>query len=136
MRDYDFEGEPFVVIEREEPGIGTLLLGVAIGAGIALLFAPRSGADTRRMIERRAQRTGSRMRRAAADVADNVTAQANQVRDRVAQRVGAARDTIRRGQDRVLDAVDAGRYAAAEARSELERRIAENKAARREANSL
>lgn len=136
MRDYDFEGEPFVVIEREEPGIGTLLLGVAIGAGIALLFAPRSGADTRRMIERRAQRTGSRMRQAAADVADNVTAQASQVRDRVAQRVGVARDTIRRGQDRVLDAVDAGRYAAAEARSELERRIAENKAARREANSL
>lgn len=136
MRDYDFEGEPFVVIEREEPGIGTLLLGVAIGAGIALLFAPRSGADTRRIIERRAHRTGSRMRQAAADVADNVTAQANQVRDRMAQRVGAARDTIRRGQDRVLDAVDAGRYAAAEARSELERRIAENKAARREANSL
>lgn len=136
MRDYDFEGEPFVVIEREEPGIGTLLLGVAIGAGITLLLAPRSGADTRRMIEQRARRTGNRMRDAATDVADDVTSRVNDVRDRVAERVSAARDAVRRGQDQVLDAVDAGRFAAGEARSELERKIAENKAARREANSL
>jgi gas vesicle protein len=136
MRDYDFEGEPFVVIEREEPGIGTLLLGVAIGAGIALLLAPRSGVDTRRMIGSRARRTSDRMRDAATGVANDVTSQVGQVRDRVAERVGAARDAVRRGQDHVLDAVDAGRFAAVEARSELERRIAENKAARREANSL
>lgn len=136
MRDYDFEGEPFVVIEREEAGIGTLLLGAAIGAGIALLLAPRSGADTRRMIGHQARHTGDRLREAAADVAENVTLQANNVRDRVSERVGAARDAVRRGQDQVLDAVDAGRFAAVEARSELERRIAENKAARREANSL
>ncbi len=136
MRDYDFEGEPFVVIEREEPGIGTLLLGVAIGAGVALLLAPRSGADTRRMIGHGARRSGARMRDAATGVADNVTGHVNDVRDRVAERVGAARDAVRRGQDHVLDAVDAGRFAAGEARSELERKLAENKAARREANSL
>jgi gas vesicle protein len=136
MRDYDFEGEPFVVIERDEPGIGTLLLGVAIGAGIALLFAPRSGADTRRVIGNQVRRAGERARDAATEVADSVTSQANEVRDRVAQRVGAARAAVRRGQDTVMDAVDAGRYAAGEARSDLERRIAENKAARREANSL
>ena len=136
MRDYDFEGEPFVVIEREEAGIGTLLLGVAIGAGLALLFAPRTGADTRRMIGSRARRAGDRVRDAASDVAGNVTSQINDVRDRVSERVGATRDAIRRGQDQVLDAVDAGRYAAAEARTELERKIAENKAARRDAHSL
>jgi len=132
----DFEREPFVVIERDEPGVGTLLLGVMIGAGLALLLAPRSGADTRRMIESRARRAGARVRNVATDVADNVTSQVNDVRDRVTQRVGAARRAVRRGQDQLLDAVDAGRYAASEARSDLERRIAENKAARREANSL
>ena len=136
MRDYDFEGEPFVVIEREEAGLGTLLLGAAIGAGIALLFAPRSGADTRRLIGTQARRTGDRVRETATGIADSVTAQVNDVRDRVAERVEATRDAVRRGQDHVLDAVDAGRFAAVEARSELERRIAENKAARREASSL
>ncbi|MDQ2891307.1 MAG: YtxH domain-containing protein [Gemmatimonadota bacterium] len=136
MRDYDFEGEPFVVIEREEAGVGTLLLGVAIGVGIALLVAPRSGVETRRLIGSSAKRTGDRLRDAAAGVADDVTAQVNDVRDRVAERVGAARAAVRRGQEHMLDAVDAGRYAAVEARSDLERKIAENKAARRGTNTL
>ena len=140
MRGYDFEGEPYVVIEREESGVGTLLLGVALGAGIALLLAPRSGLETRRMIGTRARNTGGRIRDAATDVANDVTDRVNEVRDRVTERVtervGAARDAVRRGQDHVLDAVDAGRYAAGEARLDLERKIAENKAARREANSL
>jgi len=132
----DFEREPFVVIERDEPGIGTLLLGIAIGAGMALLLAPRSGVDTRRILSQRARRAGDRVRHVATDVADNVASQVNDVRDRVTERVGAARSAVRRGQDQVLDAVDAGRSAASEARSELERKIAENKAARREAKSL
>jgi gas vesicle protein len=136
MRGHDFDGQPYIVIEREEPGIGTLLVGAAIGAGLALLFAPRSGVETRRMIEHRARRTGGRMRDAATDVADSITSHANEVRGQITDRVQAARDAIRRGQDTVLDAVDAGKAAAVEARSDLERRIAENKAARREAKSL
>ena len=136
MRDYDFQGEPYVVIEREESGLGTLLLGMAVGAGLALLLAPRSGADTRRMIGTRARRTGDRLRDAANGVASDVTGRVNEVKDRVADRIDAARDAVRRGQEQVIDAVDAGRYAAVEARADLERKIAENKAARREANSL
>lgn len=136
MSNRGYEGEPFVVIEREEPGLGTLLLGAVIGAGIALLLAPRSGEDTRRMIRYNARRTSGRLRSAAMDVADTVSTQATDVRDRVSDRVDAVRAAVRRGQDQVLDAVDAGKHAAVEARSDLERRIAENKAARREANSL
>ena len=33
-----------------------LVLGALIGAGLALLFAPQSGEDTRRLIKRRARR--------------------------------------------------------------------------------
>ena len=41
------DDEPYVVIERQQgSGIGSFLLGAAIGAGIALLLAPRSGAST------------------------------------------------------------------------------------------
>jgi len=35
--------------------LGFLLVGMALGAGLALLFAPRSGKDTRRYLARRAQ---------------------------------------------------------------------------------
>ena len=35
--------------------IGGALLGAAIGAGLALLFAPQSGVETRRQIKRKAE---------------------------------------------------------------------------------
>ena len=43
---------------REAKGVyylGFLLLGAGIGAGLALLFAPRSGRETRRYLARRAE---------------------------------------------------------------------------------
>jgi gas vesicle protein len=35
--------------------LGFLLVGIGIGAGVALLFAPQSGRDTRRYLARRAE---------------------------------------------------------------------------------
>ncbi len=136
MSDYDFDGEPFVVIERDDPGIGTFLLGVAIGAGIAVLFAPRAGTDTRRLIGARARLAGESVRYTATDIADSVTERVEEVRDRVSSRVDDARDAVHRGQRQISDAFDAGRSAAWEARVELERKIAENKVSRREAGSV
>lgn len=36
--------------------VAGLLIGALVGAGVALLFAPQSGADTRRVIRRRAKK--------------------------------------------------------------------------------
>lgn len=132
MRDYDFDGEPFVVIERQESGLGTFLLGATLGVAAALLFAPRAGSATRRLIGERAREAGDSVRDTMLEVTDRVAAEASDVRDRVTDRVDAARDVVRRSQDQVLDAIDAGRAAALEGRAELERKIAENRANRRE----
>ena len=70
MSRYEFDDdEPYVVIERHEGGVGTFLVGLAVGAGIALLLAPRSGEETRRDIQQRARKA----RRAARRMADEVT---------------------------------------------------------------
>ena len=51
MRDFDFDDdEPYVVIEKSSGGIGSFLMGIAVGAGIALLMAPSSGMETRRRL--------------------------------------------------------------------------------------
>ena len=42
-----------------------MLLGAAVGLGLVLLFAPQSGADTRRMIEQRVEAVLSEGRQAA-----------------------------------------------------------------------
>ena len=57
MREYEDE-EPYVIIEKHSGSVGSLLLGVAIGAGLALLFAPQSGPETRRGISRQARPPG------------------------------------------------------------------------------
>lgn len=136
MRNYDFEGEPYVVIERDEAGIGTFLFGALVGAAAALLFAPRTGEDTRRMLGEQARRATDTVRDAVDDATDRVVERATDVRERVADRVDDMRESVRRQGQQVVDAFDAGRAAAIEARFELERRLADSKAARRDAGSV
>jgi gas vesicle protein len=126
-RDYDFDQEPYVVIERRDSGIGPLLLGLALGAGAALLFAPRSGMETRRIIKDRARDAGDAARARAEELATAVTERVTEARDAVTEHVGTVRDSVRRHRDELLDAFDAGRSAAHQARAELERKLAERK---------
>jgi hypothetical protein len=67
-------GQPAVVIERRAGGggIGLFLLGVAVGAGIALLYAPQSGDETRAALRRGARRMKRTVRDAAEDARDEI----------------------------------------------------------------
>jgi gas vesicle protein len=121
MREYD--DVPYIVIERRSAGLTPFVWGALIGAGAALLLAPRSGQETQAEIRRRAEllRTG---------VEDRVHSAREAVvrtRDQVQDRIDNVRDTIETRVDQVRDAVDTGRRAARDARSELERRVASAK---------
>lgn len=107
----DERDEPAVVIERRSGGgMGIFLLGAAIGAGLALLFAPQTGDETRAAV----RRTARRVRRQARDVADR------------------ARDVAERGLDKVDDLARSGKSAAKEAREAIEQRLARRRAGRDE----
>lgn len=118
------EDAPLVVIERDGgSNTGAFLLGAVVGAGLALLFAPRSGKETQEQLKARA--------REFRDVA--------QERVRVAQegleeRLGRAGEQVREQIESVRGAVDAGRRAAVDARAELQDRIETSKAAYRAAS--
>lgn len=130
MARNDYEDyEPYIIIERRDSGVGSLLLGVALGAGLALLFAPQSGEDTRRDIEEQAKRAKARAGQLADDLSASVSDTLDQARTQVEDRLDAARDAVDMRRQQVTRAVEAGREAAHQARSELERRIAEGKAA-------
>ena len=130
MSRYDFdEDEPFVVIEKHESaGITPFLVGLALGAGAALLFAPRSGRATRRDIKRRADRVRQAAEDAVHDVTDTVSDTFTQARRKVEDQIDAVRQAVDLKKQQVTRAVDAGRAAAEEARLELEQRIADSKA--------
>lgn len=129
MRHHDYDDDPYVVIEKHSGGVGTFLLGLAVGAGLALLFAPQSGAETRQRIARTARRARDAAADAVGDVTGRVQETFDSARQRVAERLDEAREAIETKRDQVAEAVVAGRQAARQARSDLERRLAETKAA-------
>ena len=118
--------EPYVIVEKRGGGIGSLLIGLAIGAGAALLFAPQSGEETRRVIARRAQDAAQDF---VEDLSGTVGEKFSEVRASVEERIEATLDAVDAKKRRVSNAYHAGRSAAREARGELEQRIAESKAA-------
>jgi gas vesicle protein len=121
--------EPYVIVERGESGVGSLFLGIALGAGIALLLAPQTGEETRRTIARRARRAQEVAQDFVQDMSGTVAEKFQEVRASVEERIDATLDTVDRKRRQVSNAYDAGRAAARQARGELEQRIAESKAA-------
>ncbi|MBA3917410.1 MAG: hypothetical protein C0516_02350 [Gemmatimonas sp.] len=127
-RDYD--DERLVVVEQGGGnGVGMLLLGLAIGAGAALLFAPASGRETRERISREARRAGRRVREVTDEFGERLADKAEDARAAVDRRVDRAKGAVNSRVQAVNDAVDAGREAAAEARRDIERAVADTKRA-------
>jgi gas vesicle protein len=132
MTDYEDDDGPFVVIEKSEPGVGTFVTGLLIGAGLALLFAPRTGVETRRQLQKSAKRVGDQAQDLVSDVTGSVSQTIKSAKDKVEERIDSTRSAVELKRRQVTDAVDAGRAAAQQARVELEQRIAETKAAYKE----
>ncbi|HXZ80210.1 MAG TPA: YtxH domain-containing protein [Terriglobales bacterium] len=81
-------------------GFGWFLAGLGIGAAIGILYAPRSGEETRQMVRDRAEEQRDRVARKARDARQ----QANQWVDR-------GKDFVQQQKDQLKTAYDAGRQA-------------------------
>lgn len=122
MARYDDE-DRVIYLERDSgSAIKTLFLGALIGAGLALLFAPQSGEETRRGIKRRLRK---------------IRALAEEKVDELTQRFGGGEQNGEALADDDLDEDDLESVAAGEpprglsAREELERRLEQARARRR-----
>ena len=130
MPNYEFDDdEPFVVIEKQTGSAGAFLIGAAIGAGIALLFAPRSGVETRMEIQRSARRVRDRAADWVEPPPDRSPDTSTDAGARGAPPIDRARQAVDMKRQQVSRAMEAGRAAAHQARADLERRISETKAA-------
>ena len=105
---------PYIIVERTEDGGGVLpfLWGALIGAGVAMLFAPRSGRETRAEITGGVRRLKEKAEDTVRGVQESVTDAVEGVREQVGGRVNVART-----------AFDAGKTAARESRADMEKRI-------------
>lgn len=125
MRDHD--DLPYIVIERRSGGLSPFLWGALLGAGAALLLAPRSGAETQEEIRRTAYRLRADVEDRVTTARNTVTGTVNRTRDLVQDRIDGIRDVVDGRVGQARHAIDTGRRVARDARSELERRVAEAK---------
>lgn len=125
----DREDQPIVVVEKKGSSVGAFLLGAAVGAVAGLLFAPRSGEETRREIEEGADRIRQDAERKLSDLRQEVEQAYDRVRTEMEEGLAAARSEVEGRRRQAGEAVRAGREAAREAREDLEARMAEGKAA-------
>lgn len=89
--------EPAVVVERRSGGgIGLFLLGAVVGAGLALLYAPQAGVDTRADLRRSVRRARRKARAFAEEATDAVQEIARTTRAAAKDAAGEAREALER----------------------------------------
>jgi gas vesicle protein len=105
----------YVLIEREGgSSFGSFIWGAALGAGLALLLAPRSGRQTRNEIRAGVQRIRDRAEDAVRGVQDSVSG--------VTDRVDTVRTGVRSRMEAARAGFEEGRRAAKETRHDYELR--------------
>ena len=120
---------PVVIVERES-GLGAFFFGLALGAGLALLFAPKSGEETRRELRNQGRRLRATAGEKAAEFRDMLDGGYEETRSRVEDRIAHAKQVIEEKRDGAKEAMEAGKAAVHSARAELERRLSKARSAR------
>lgn len=84
----------------DKNGLSAFLLGLGVGVGIGMLFAPKSGQETRDMLRAKAGESGDYLKQRGTEIKQTAT-----------EWVDKGRDALSRQKDTIADAVQAGRQA-------------------------
>ncbi len=114
------EHEPYIVVERGSSSLGAFVIGALIGAGAALLLAPKSGRETQEELREQVKKWKAVAEERVKEAQTVVEGRLDQAREGVSEKLGSVRE-----------AVEAGRQAAVDARQELEAKLERSKAAYR-----
>ena len=92
--DDEFDNEdavPDFIVRQSSSGVATFLLGLAIGAGLAMLLTPRSGTELRQSFRNAVARKKNRVRQAVQEG----KAAASEARDDLQQRIAEKKAAYR-----------------------------------------
>lgn len=119
----DHDNVPYIVIERHSGGATPFLWGLLLGAGAALLLAPRSGDQTQEEIRRRARQLRASAEERVDSVRGSVTDTIHRTRSQFQERIDSVRGAVDARTQQARDAMDSGRRVATDAGTELRRRV-------------
>jgi gas vesicle protein len=89
---------------EDDNRISYFFLGLGLGVAVGVLFAPKSGEETREMIRSKAN-----------EGADFVKRRGSELRDQASETIDRGKQTIQKHKENLTAAVDAGRQAYREA---------------------
>jgi len=92
---------------EDDSKLSYFFLGLGLGVAVGVLFAPKSGTETRELI-----------RDKAGEGVDYVKRRGEELRDTASETIDRSKETLRRHKDNIAAAVDAGKQAYREAASE------------------
>ena len=84
----------------DKNGLSSFLLGLGVGVGIGMLFAPKSGQETRTLIKNKAGEGTDFLKQKSADLKQTAN-----------EWVDKGKDALNRQKDNISEAVEAGRQA-------------------------
>ena len=84
----------------DKNGLSSFLLGLGVGVGIGMLFAPKSGQETRELLKNKAGEGTDFLKQRSADVKQTAT-----------EWVEKGKEALNRQKDSLADAVEAGKQA-------------------------
>ena len=84
----------------DKNGLSSFLLGLGVGVGIGMLFAPKSGEETRKLIKDKASEGTDFVKQRSSDIKQTAT-----------EWVEKGKEAIGRQKDTISDAVEAGKQA-------------------------
>ena len=85
----------------------SFLVGALTGAAVAILFAPRSGRETREMLSEKLRETAERSRR----LGEQAVEKGREAAEEAGSYLDRHREALERKRDRLAAAVEAGRQA-------------------------
>jgi gas vesicle protein len=96
---------------EEKSGFGYFLLGLGIGVAAGILWAPRSGEETRQLLADKAGEGAEYLKNRAQEGTDYVRQRANDVKQSASDLYEQGRSSIARQRDTLSQAVEAGKQA-------------------------
>ena len=99
----------------EKSGFGYFLLGLGIGVAAGMLWAPRSGEETRQILADRAGEGADYLRSRAQDGSEYVRQRADEFKQSATDIYEKGRSTVNRQRETLNAAVEAGKQAYREA---------------------
>ncbi len=104
---------------EERSGFGYFLLGLGIGVAAGILWAPKSGEETRQLLADKAGESADYLKNRAQEGTDYVRSRADDLRQSAADLYDKGRTTVQRQKDTLTNAVEAGKQAYRDAVSDV-----------------